>query len=302
MSELPIDEVICADVLEGLRGLPDESVHCLCGRQINQCGRYAGGNPCGPFVNINFPEAQHAEPTLLQVGVTLAVTPNVRLLNGIAGFWIDSRISVPEIAIPLDDQVRRGYQNVNDKSAADDFLFIVVNTKTRDNSAPRRLKAVCFGALRKAQHSIDTCHIGVVVAAAVGTIPCSSPACPCGAIEVLVTGWAAFNCAVAKISPASFLGRILGGSRLLPGIGTCDRAETHRAIAAAYKLHATMMARKSTARITPFGGVGSRRKRQATSDADFGRGSIVCHGDSIPWQVAKSKLAPQSIAHSPAPG
>lgn len=86
-------------------------------------------------MNVTLPEPQHAITALRQVGVAGAVPSRVLCLDDGQRAGIAGRVGVPEISVPLNDQVVIGQISINDEFAVDDVLLGVGDTQSVEDDA-----------------------------------------------------------------------------------------------------------------------------------------------------------------------
>ena len=244
-------------------------------------------------MNIRLPKAQNFIPALLEIGIARLVSLFIGGLDSIQIAAINSRVSMPEISIPLNDNRTRGYKNVNDKLAADHLLLQVVNFETVKNSRARTLESVRCSLVWKAKNSSYALLLCRSVSASVRTmIPVALSYKPAGGIERFLAGWAAPYFSASSFLECALSRLLFGLWCSLPSVGTLQRTEANRAprCAPILKRLAAPLAGEHIASIAPLGTVCAWRKRLAALLADFMLGNVLySHSSIIPWRIGVVK-------------
>lgn len=238
-------------------------------------------------MNVALPESQHAIATGCQVRRAGTVALDVGGLNRKARVGVQGRVAVPEVAVPLNDEVRIRDQDINNKLAVDDVLVHVLNAQTVEDGASCALQAVDSIASREVQHTLDPQLIVAEV--------------PAGPVAVRMTGRQPVADSVERCAarPASddatctslsdFLLSVVLDSlwRSLPCIRTFDGAERRLFDSVGDKPRLTPSAYDRPARVAKSSDIGSREERGSASLAWFRLvGNVPVHTMIIPLRIA----------------
>ena len=93
-------------------------------------------------MNIGFPEPEHPITALHHVGVCGLVALHVRLLNWVGRVGVDRRVAMPEIPVPLHNDVVVWQQRINDEFPTNDMLFDVGASNGVKDRPPRQFQGV----------------------------------------------------------------------------------------------------------------------------------------------------------------
>lgn len=216
------------------------------------------------------------------------IAGNVRLLDRVQR-GIDRWVGVPEVSIPLNHDAMIWQERVNDKLAANNLLLQVGHAETVKNDASCCFKRVVFFDGRKAQNSVDTLHIGMVVTASVTAILYWAVEPPSRNVERLTTGNALLNGAAATNPNRVFSRLFLCLNCLLPSVSAFHRAKSDSAATAGDKRFTTTSADIGAAIVTPPRKVRTRQERMPALIAFSCLIGHVFHTMIIPWMVAICK-------------
>jgi hypothetical protein len=244
-------------------------------------------------MNVRFPKAQNFISALLEIGITRFVPLCVRGLNGIQSAAIDSRVSVPEISVPLDDDGAQGNENVDNKLATDHLLLQIINLETVKNGRPCTLKPIWGRLVWKAENSryalLLCCSISASIRA---VIPIALPNKPTGDIERFPAGRAASHFPASSFLECALSRFLFSLWCSLPSIGAIQRTEPDNSPRRPpiLKRCAAPFAGKHIAGITPLCAVGTWHKRLSAFLAGFTLGDVLySHNSIIPWRVGVVK-------------
>lgn len=238
-------------------------------------------------MNVRFPKAQDSIAALGEIGIASLVPVSIGFLNGVEGILVDGGVSMPEIAIPLNNQTPSWIQNINNEFATNYLLLKEGNAETFQNGASGKLKRICVFAGRKTQCAMNALHINRIIAASVRAIFYRRLESPTRYIERVTAGYAPLDDTTTARVDSILPGDFFGLCGVLPNICAIYRAERNGATAARYKLLAAIATGVSTALVAPCSKVGARQERLTAFLAWFRCACDVFHGLIIPWSVAK---------------
>jgi hypothetical protein len=114
-------------------------------------------------VNIRLPKSENTVTELLEVGITGFITLDVGLLDCIRRVRVSSRVSMPEVTIPLNNEVVCWYKSVNHKLAAYQVLLSEAKTKSTQDVIACLLELIPIRSVRESEDVVYALLIGWVV-------------------------------------------------------------------------------------------------------------------------------------------
>lgn len=244
-------------------------------------------------MNVAFPKSHDSIAALGKVGVASPISLGISLLDCIGSIGIDSRVSVPEIAVPLDYDAITWYQGVNNELASDNLLLLVGAPYIVKYGTASDFEVVSISLRRKPQNAVDPGLIHLIVAArsvailrqsVSGNAPAWSvkPFTACLALNDLTTT-ANFGCSL----PCKFLG--FAGS--LPCVCTFDGAKSRcsPAVSSIRNSAAAVRATTDAARLTDQLAATVWSVFLLADGANLGLWLVV-HNCIIPWRLALCNL------------
>lgn len=241
-------------------------------------------------MNVRLPEAQDSIATLRQVGVAGTISSGVLCLNDRQRARVLGRVGVPEVAVPLNDQVVVGQVGINDELTVDDVLLGVGDTQSFEDDAAGDLKRRGTDRQRTGDEAWDTSLLlrsvpaGVRAAPIVGVIGSVSID-----VERLSAGLAHEGVTIAPLGHSDAAMVFDADRRLLPRIDASRRAERPLRLlpGVADKETATVGTGERAARIAAFGVVRCRREYLSALLARQ-RPGYIPHLISIPERLAEA--------------
>jgi hypothetical protein len=177
-------------------------------------------------MNIAFPESQDTVPTFLKVCVARVIAPPVDLLDRVRKTGINRRVSVPEVAIPLNHNANAGNQGIYDELTTYDFLFYERYLKGFKDSAASLLQTVGLCMCGETKNAVDALHIRRVITASVRTVfDDMTITTPARHVESITARNTTLDCAMSQYGPGCFPRRFFCGHAVLPNIRASKGAE-----------------------------------------------------------------------------
>ncbi len=232
-------------------------------------------------MNIGFPEPEHPITAFYHVGVCGLVALHVGLLNWVGRVGIDRRVAMPEIPVPLHNDVVVCQQRINDEFSTNDMLFDVEASNGVKDRPSRPLQGVRALDCGKPEDTVDARHIPRVVATFLRTVFCTVST-PSGDVEWFLTCWACGDSPTAADRDGHCTSGTLGTQGVLPRICASHRTEADRAATTGYETVAAVAAGVCATTITPFSG---SRTWGELLVAFFARAWSVGHVVGVPWRV-----------------
>jgi len=237
-------------------------------------------------MNVRLPKTYDSVSSAFYEGVALFVALSIDLLNTMQRISVNLRVCVPEISVPLDYEMSRCYQDIDDKSAADYLLLRELYTDFVEDASPSGFKFICFWMVWKAQYSIDAFHIFTIIAACMRAVFdfCTQP--PARYVKMLVTCQAASNFTAAEYFKRALTCDFFSVFAVLPFICTLQRAESDVSASTGNKYLDAPFAGVGAAWSTYLLDVGAPFKHfMALFTPTFLLGYVVRHVCIIPWRV-----------------
>lgn len=242
-------------------------------------------------MNIRFPKTKDAITALLDIRIAAFITGYIDNLAFVFGGWIDRRISMPEITIPLNDKIGFWYQGVNDKLAADNVLLQKFNPKLLEQITARHLQSTW----RRDGVLMNCAPIRIFGVCLI--IPASSVTILYGDILSDAPPWNVVRFSASQtrinlttpINLARFMLSLYFCFRaILPLVCTFNGAKPYPSASPGNKCFIAPLANESATGITLSGKVRTWRKDLIALFTNSSIG-IIFHTVIIPWRVGVSK-------------
>lgn len=244
---------------------------------------------------IAFPKSHNLITTLGKIGVALFISTNISFLDRISWIRIYSRIAMPKITIPLNNNTCVWYQYVHNKFTSYHLLFQVLCANSIKYRPPGFFEFIGFGSGWKTKNAINTFLIFRVISATMRAIFWILQQTPARNVKRFSASFAFFNLPRATYVKSALPGLLFCLTCCLPSIRAIQRAKSHFAISAGHKFFLTLLANIRTTIVTPFGEIRAGSKYIITFSTGFLFSDIIIHNIIIPWRVGKAnRLRTQS--------
>lgn len=238
-------------------------------------------------MNVALPEAKQTVTTSCQVCRTGAVALDVGRLNRKARGGIQSGVAVPEVSVPLNDEVRIRDQDINNELAIDDVLVHVLNTHAVEDGAPCALQTVDAIASREVQHTLDSQLIVAEVPTGLVTVRMTCRQAVTDPVERCTTRPTADDSPRTSLSDLLLAMVLDSFRRSLPCVRAVDGAERRIFDAVGDKSRLTPSTCDRPARVAKSSDIGSREERSSASFTEFRFvGDVPVHTMIIPLRIA----------------
>ena len=240
-------------------------------------------------MNIGLPKTQNGIAAFRKVRIARGISLEIGDLYGTFRRGVDGRIAMPEITIPLNDDSVIRNESINDELTADNLLFLIPDGQAVENRVTGTLQTISAGAMGKSENAVYPLHIGVIVAASMGTVFRLTPSnLPTGSIKGFAASFAPQHFATPPNGNRSISSGLSGLWRGLPSISASNRAKTSRTAAPGFVLSPAPITSKGRTAIALSRSVGTWRENLAALRANRGF-PMIFHNVIIPWSIAPCK-------------
>lgn len=266
-------------------------------------------------MNLRFPEPQNRITALGEISIASAIPRYIGFLDfGQIGKLAE--VAVPEIPIPLNNDLGFWQENIDNKLAVDNLLLRVIHAHAIENRTPSNLEAGCLRINFSRRHSLHDPSIATFIRTIINRSQIRR-----GTLKRLFanrTHQINFELS-AVVRTIVFLGvetafytiKLIAASRtlnhlprtaflhllamvlrsalwtLLPIVCALIGAKYHGALSPSDKGFAAAMTGMYTTLVAPLSEIGTRQKRMAALLAGTWITGNVFHLTIIPWRVAK---------------
>jgi hypothetical protein len=215
-------------------------------------------------MNVALPESQYLIATLGEVSVAGLVAFRIGLLDGPNQFGVQSRVSMPEIAVPLDNDPDIREQYVNDEFPGNDLLLLKYKAESVQNCFTSPFQAVRALPRGKAKFVRNPLEVSGVIPACMAAILHPNLQSPSRHVKSFATGDAALDFSSSPDSDGSLSSCFSASRAILPCVSADKRAETDSAVTARVERLPAPTADVRTTGVATLGHIGARRVLLAT--------------------------------------